>query len=131
MSFVGVSFGPSSCAWDTFYPDAFVSSLVSDVSDHVPIMLCSVKESFKVKRFRFERMWLLEHGFRSTIANCWSFSFFHSDLTSNLVFKTRRVRTECKNWCRVNFYSIRNKKLDLLNCKRNIDSSEEYSLNDI
>lgn len=111
--------------WEDRFPNSNVNCLASDVSDHVPLMLTSDWDKKFVKMFKFERMWTLEPGFSDNITRWWQLPSLASNSTSNLVTKIRRIRGECKNWCKYNFYNVNKNKIDLLGTIRNIDRLEE------
>lgn len=88
--------------WDFKYLNGH-SCLSSDVSDHVPILLTSVFDKNDIRRFKFERIWLMEDSFKGLVNGWWEKPTFQFDSVANLVFKLRKVRIECKSWYKQNF----------------------------
>lgn len=98
-----------SVSWDTSHPYANVNCLASDVFNYVPILLSSNWDQKKI-RCRFERMWLLYEGFKSSVALWWQRPNHMIDGNSNLVAKLRLVHLECNKWCRMYFYNVKKRK---------------------
>ena len=55
------------------FPQSFVNWLLSDVFDHVPIVLSSDSNFNRRKRLLFKRMWLIKIGFRDLIVYWWHY----------------------------------------------------------
>ncbi|KAJ8425198.1 hypothetical protein Cgig2_004320 [Carnegiea gigantea] len=62
--------------WSLIFPNAMVSHVDFDMSDHLPILLkctlCSNEKEARKRRFMFENMWLTDPSCQDTVSAAWT-----------------------------------------------------------
>jgi hypothetical protein len=101
----------ASVEWNELYPEASLSAVSSSLSDHCPILLTTVVQSFVGRRFRFERFWLKLPGFAEVVKDLWmevdADAPLPADPLRRLEFKLRRASRGLQSWSQRKVGSIR------------------------
>ncbi|XP_071681410.1 uncharacterized protein [Lolium perenne] len=101
----------ASVEWSELYPEASLSAVSSSLSDHCPILMTTVVQSFVGRRFRFERFWLKLDGFADVVKGLWEDTAggdpMPADPLRRLEFKLRRTSRGLQSWSQRKVGSIR------------------------
>ena len=98
-------------AWRVMFPDAVVRVLPRlDFSDHHPILIqpAGLLSNYRVKPFRFERVWLTHPSYNETISTYWETNL---DITQNI----NNMEVALRSWSKDIFGDIRKRKSRILN----------------
>jgi hypothetical protein len=87
-----------SSSWEDLFPLVTVHKLVSEVSDHNPLILDTLDIREKSREFRFEKRWLSEENFIDRVRRCWSQQVFASNSLERLQKKLKNVKMALKGW---------------------------------
>ena len=87
--------------WSLLFPDAQVSRIDFDLSDHLPILwkckLRGANTCSKKRRFQFENMWILEPSCKDVIMLAWS-STQHADVVDNIMGRLNACGVQLMQW---------------------------------
>ncbi|OAY83301.1 putative ribonuclease H protein [Ananas comosus] len=115
-----------STEWDQEFSLSKVVALPRVTSDHWPILLSAQRDTKgRQKIFRFEEAWLNHDGFQSKVPGWWAEGGNKSSAVLTFSAKLRHCRQRIKEWCKNEFYSIRDHKTLLMDEIHTIDIAEE------
>ncbi|KAJ8452678.1 hypothetical protein Cgig2_005014 [Carnegiea gigantea] len=98
------------------FPNAFVSHIDFNISDHLPILLkchsCIDKRSARKRQFMFENMWFTEPACEDVVTAAWS-STSHANAVDNLLSNLSKCSDELNSWNRTSFGNVSEQICDL------------------
>lgn len=100
--------------WIELFPRVLQNCLPILGSDHVPIRLESGIHISKLRPFRFEKAWLSASNFLDLIKEWWDAPQLVGCGAFIMAKKIALLRDQLRNWAKVDFGSIKLKKLALL-----------------
>ena len=95
-----------------------------DLCDQFPIVLGTNPFKWGSTPFRIENMWLLHPNFKERFSFCWSESLVNEWEGHKLMKKLQFIKSKLKEWNKVSFRDLREKKKNILTNIVNIDVSE-------
>ena len=102
--------------WSLIFPNALISHVDFDMSDHLPIMLkCSLysnEKEVRNRRFMFENMWLTNPPCRDTVSAAWT-SILSPNIVENLLSCRKKCAAQLMEWNQSTFGHLRQKICDL------------------
>jgi hypothetical protein len=111
--------------WEDVFPLVQVRKLVSDLSDHSPLLLLTDSNNTntpKNREFRFDLSWLTKDDFLPMVEEVWNKYVSSSDPVDILNIKLKRFKKHFKGWGSSLFGHTRRKKKEL---KEELFSMEE------
>lgn len=101
-------------SWSNLFPDAEVIVHEVTTSDHIPLCLKLNKQMYvpRLKRFRFENMWVQKNECRGIVQECWS-----SVGGCDIMKKMARCCARLEEWGGGHLKQLKNK---LWNCRKHL-----------
>lgn len=86
--------------WEERYPLTTVSALCREISDHVPLYICSGDLPKSEAPFIFENAWLLREGIDKVVWDTWTNAEIQGSSLDRWQCKIRLLRAKLKGWNR-------------------------------
>ncbi|KAJ8432652.1 hypothetical protein Cgig2_011818 [Carnegiea gigantea] len=87
--------------WSLYFPNAHVTHIDYDISDHLPMLLkCNPSSngpSHRTRRFHLENMWFTDPSCKEIVASAWSL-VLQSDPVDNLLVRIANCSRELTTW---------------------------------
>jgi hypothetical protein len=115
--------------WEDIFPLVQVRKLVSELSDHCPLLLMSGEIDGSLKRnreFRFDISWLKNKDFLPQVEKIWKMPVNTMDPIDIMNIKLKRFKKHFKGWGSNLFGHIRKRKKELKEELAFLESKEEY-----
>ena len=111
--------------WGQLFPQGLQEALLRRTSDHWPIVLDTNPFMRGSTPFRFENMWLQHPSFKENFRNWWR--GFQGNGWEGLKFMKRLqfVKANLKEWNKVSFGELKERKKSILNDLANFDAFEQ------
>lgn len=84
--------------WEDMYPDCFLQSFATTMSDHCPLLLSTSTSLGSAKRFRFESFWPKMDGFQEAVAEVWDKGQLPSDPMLRLFQNLKLTVKKLQSW---------------------------------
>ncbi|XP_035545422.1 uncharacterized protein LOC118348263 [Juglans regia] len=97
--------GIANLEWIELFPNAYITTLTRDSSDHAPILLDTSKNHQSNKSFKFEEFWLRDPSIFITIKKAWSQGFIGTP-SFILSKKLKNTKKALRDWNLKNFGHI-------------------------
>lgn len=100
--------------WEDFFPNSFLQSASSGVSDHCPLILSLNVQTHKKRRFHFESYWPKLSGFLEAVSHSWNAPVSTSCPVEGIFLKLQRLSKGLQKW---SHHKVGNVKLQLATAK--------------
>ncbi|KAJ9680549.1 hypothetical protein PVL29_019768 [Vitis rotundifolia] len=114
-----------SAEWDSFFSQSFQEALPRWTSDHSPICLETNSLKWGPTPFRFENMWLLHPEFKEKFRDWWQECLVEGWEGHKFMRKLKIVKSKLKEWNKVAFGDLRERKNLILSDLGRIDLIEQ------
>jgi hypothetical protein len=98
-----------SVEWHLSFPGFFLQGISSAISDHCPLLLSTVSDNIKCRRFRFESHWIKKEDFLEVVKNAWEDTSYKESENPFLMFnkKLKRTAKALQSWSAKCFGNIK------------------------
>ncbi|WKA03030.1 hypothetical protein VitviT2T_021168 [Vitis vinifera] len=110
--------------WGQLFPQGLQEALIRRTSDHWPIALDTNPFMWAPTPFRFENMWLQHPSFKENFRNWWRGFQGNGWEGHKFMRRLQSVKAKLKEWNKLSFGKLNEKKKSILNDLANFDAIE-------